>query len=308
MDKRTTTRRGWPLLFSLLVSVTGGCGIPGEELPVEKGAVMSGTPKGKAVIGSDAKPFTQTIPRSAVTIEMVPVPAGQTLVADGDISRPLASPSGFYMGSTELPWEAFDVFVLRLDERQPGTGDSSKNPDVVDAISRPSEPYVLADRGFGHDGYPVISVSFSAAQNFCAWMSAHTGLSWRLPTEEEFLYAGAAGATYDGIDPEKLGQWAWFDGNGDGTTHPCGTLTSNSLGLFDLRGNVTEWCTDSEGLGITMGGSYLESAEDTRLASIQREDSSWNMSDPNIPKSPWWYADASWVGFRLVCENPPSQE
>jgi formylglycine-generating enzyme required for sulfatase activity len=94
---------------------------------------------------------------------------------------------------------------------------------------------------------PVEKVSWNDVQRFISGLNAKTGKQYRLPTEAEWEYAARAGsqATYCfGDDKGQLGRYAWFDGNSGEKTHPVGQLQPNSFGLYDMHGNVYEWCSD----------------------------------------------------------------
>ncbi|MEB3236622.1 MAG: formylglycine-generating enzyme family protein [Candidatus Sericytochromatia bacterium] len=129
---------------------------------------------------------------------------------------------------------------------------------------------------------------------------------WRLPTEAEWEYAyraGTATAWVFGADSNLLGTHAWFGGNSDGTTHPVGLTQCNPWGLYDMAGNVWEWCQDwygsypgslAEPLGPTRyrvirGGSWLHDAASTRAANR-------NFNVPSLR-----YGN---LGFRLVRSMP----
>jgi formylglycine-generating enzyme required for sulfatase activity len=95
---------------------------------------------------------------------------------------------------------------------------------------------------------PVEDVSWEDCQAFCQRLSAREpGRKYRLPTEAEWEYACRAGAATPwcfGDDVGQLGEYAWFFLNADYRTHEVGTRRPNAWGLFDMHGNVCEWCAD----------------------------------------------------------------
>jgi len=230
------------------------------------------------------------IPGTALAIELVRVPASK----DGSSPAMLVS-------MTEIPWEVYDCFVYGLDEGKPspaspqGTGAAQ-----TDAVTRPTKPYISVDRGFGHAGWPAISMSFKGAKAFCDWLSEKTGRTFRIPTVAEWTRLCAA--AQDGAVP--LNDRAWTSENSGGTTHKVGSSKSDALGLHDLCGNVAEWCIAEDGTGVVLGGSFRDGADKVGCAAIQRDTPNWNRSDPQFPKSVWWLADAPHVGMRIVCDVP----
>ena len=97
---------------------------------------------------------------------------------------------------------------------------------------------------------PVEKVSWNDCQEFIKKLNQKEGKTYRLPTEAEWEYSSRGGDsgsstiyTY-GDDANKLGDYAWYNSNSGGTTHPVGQKKPNSLGLYDIMGNVWEWCGD----------------------------------------------------------------
>lgn len=101
-----------------------------------------------------------------------------------------------------------------------------------------------------HDSLPVEQVSWTDAQQFVVMLSQQTGYRFRLPTEAEWEYAARGGSKsrgglpFAGCNRGQLERHAWFCVNSERTTHKVGTLTPNGLGLYDMSGNVAEWCSD----------------------------------------------------------------
>lgn len=198
-----------------------------------------------------------------------------------------------YVATCETTWDLYDVFLFGFDKEQP----NGSSPEA-DAITRPSKPYISMDRGFGHAGFPAISISFYGAKQFCEWLSAKTGKSYRLATVKEWEAICAAG----GVSKEKAKDHAWFADNAEAKTHAVATAKADALGCFDLWGNASEWCIDEGGKGVTMGGTFKDGADAIGCASKVPYNADWNASDPQFPKSKWWLADGGFVGFRVVCD------
>jgi formylglycine-generating enzyme required for sulfatase activity len=136
----------------------------------------------------------------------------------------------FYLGITEVTVGQFRQFV---QEKQYDVGaDDWKKP------------------GFGSvDDYPVVFVSWYNAVDFCRWLRAKEGKTYRLPTEAEREYccrAGRAGTRYCfGDADERLHIHAWYKDNSDDRAHRVGRLNPNAWGLHDMHGNAWEWCQDN---------------------------------------------------------------
>lgn len=94
----------------------------------------------------------------------------------------------------------------------------------------------------GHESHPVENISWSDTQEFLRQLNQKSTMQFRLPTEAEWEYARRGGRN-EAVENDAH-EIAWFRENSDGRTHEVGTKKKNQLGLFDLGGNVHEWCGD----------------------------------------------------------------
>ena len=112
---------------------------------------------------------------------------------------------------------------------------------------------------------PVRRVRWYDARDYCRWKSEREGVTYRLPTETEWEYACRAGSNGNYCfdeDKETLGDYAWYQENSERVTHDVGLKKPNAWGLYDMHGNVWEWCNDY----------YAEDYSKTF-----RDGSAWNM-------------------------------
>lgn len=290
--------------------------------------------------------YSQNIPGTDVSIEMVPVPGGTFMMGspadeegreedEGPLHR--VKVDDFWMGKYEISWKQYDIFVKeKVDNLKNRSLNDAAEVDIsVDAVSLPTPPYIDMSFGMGRDGYPAINMTQYAALNYAKWLTATTGNFYRLPTEAEWEYACRAGsetAYHFGDDPKEIDEYAWYYGNSERKYQKIGSKKPNPLGLYDMHGNVAEWTMDKyskdyyqrfEGETAdnpwlkpdelyprsVRGGSWKDDPEDLRCAARRGSESRWKQRDPQLPKSLWWLTDAEFLGFRLVRpKNPPPAE
>lgn len=177
----------------------------------------------------------------------------------------------FYMGVHEVSYEQFQKFVkmtgYMTDVERTRKGGFGWNESTETFVSV-SPKFSWRDSGWRSTRYhPVLNVTWNDAKAFCTWLSRQEGVKYRLPTEAEWEYACRAGTNtlyYYGNDPKKLSEIGnIWDGTAKETfkanypevtgiltedgfafTSPVGNYRANKWGLFDMHGNVSEWCSD----------------------------------------------------------------
>ncbi len=288
------------------------------------------------VAQEDFKPYTQQVEGTSLSFTMEAIPGGEFSMGSQQ-GNPDEQPvhqvkvSPFWMGTYEVTWNLFEPFVYKDFERVQSGGNV---PSEVDAVTRPTKPYLDMTFGMGKDGHPALAMTQYNAIQFCKWLYVRTGVFYRLPTEAEWEYACRAGtntAYYFGDDVSHLDEYAWYKDNSGGKTHEVGQKKPNAWGLYDMHGNVAEWTYDQyiedfyrqfdgkvadnpvaipEKLypHTIRGGSFEDGAKELRSASRLPSDPFWKQLDPQIPKSNWWFPEAPFIGIRLVRPlNPPSE-
>ena len=124
---------------------------------------------------------------------------------------------------------------------------------------------------FKGDSLPVEMVSWNDVQEFLEKLNEKTGRSYRLPTEIEWRYAAKGGTNNDTCEyagSNNVEEVAWYWENSDKRTHTVGIKKPNSLGIYDMSGNVWEWCQDlwESPYHVYRGGSWGDKALHCRVA------------------------------------------
>lgn len=263
---------GLSLVFGLGIAVIGSLGAGAAE-PASRAAKTVSA-------GAVAVSFTDPVAGTALAVEMIAVPAC------GEVKP-------FFAAKNELSWELFDAFLYQLDKK---VGSSTQESD---AVTRPTKPYVSVDRGYGHQGWPAISMSSKGAVQFCEWLSKKTGRVYRLPTVAEWnCMSSQSGATASTVT-----EFAWTAADAKNATHKVGSKKPDSLGIMDLWGNAAEWCVAADGTFCILGGSFKSKSIDPAAMSPIPETEDWNEGDPQFPKSVWWLVDGPFIGMRVVTSD-----
>lgn len=281
----------------------------------------------------EMKRYTETLTGTDVSFDMVPIPGGEFVMGSPAAEAGRGEDEGpqhkmkiapFWMGKCEVTWDEYDIYSYSLDVKRRALNGitATEREKLADAVTKPTKPYTDMTFGKGHDGNPTICMTGLAAKTYCDWLSAKTGRFYRLPTEAEWEYACRAGtntAYSFGDDPSKLGEYAWYIENSEEKPQKVGKKKPNPWGLYDMHGNVSEWCIDQyfadayskhgehpffiatkEYPQVVRGGNWEADAAACRSAAREFSTPEWKIQDPQFPKSRWFHTDALFVGFRVV--------
>ena len=202
-----------------------------QTQPVSSTASLSTSSTSLNAVGSSTSGSVITIPvKNGISIEMVKVEAGSfNMGATPEMENPYDSEkpvhrvtltNNYYIGKYEVTQALWQAVM-------------GSNPSY-----------------FKGDDLPVEQVSWNDCQDFISKLNAMTGKRFRLPSEAEWEYAARGGKKSRGYQysgSNTLGDVAWYYGNSGPKTHAVGTKQPNELGIYDMTGNVSEWCQDRYG-------------------------------------------------------------
>ena len=290
-----------------------------------------------AVAASEAemKPYAEPIEHTDLNIEMVPIPGGTFTMGSPESEADRSDDEGpqhevtvdpFWISKYEITWDQYDAWGQQMDQLRRKMLSIAATPrdELVDGVSKPTEPYTDMSFGMGRGRYPAISMTQHAARTYCKWLSVKTGRYYRLPTEAEWEYAARAGtktAYSFGDDPADLDDYAWYFDNSDDHYQEVGQKKPNPWGLYDMHGNVAEWVLDQHfpdfysqsskaknplAIPTTLfprvvrGGGWDDDPNMLRSAVREGSNADWKKQDPQLPQSIWYLTDAQGIGFRVV--------
>ncbi len=235
----------------------------------------------------------------------------------------------FWIGQHEVTIAQFLFFLQNPngDPNEPKKADRDKEISWTNEYCPITKDYKMKDGAsefWGDDNQPMVGVTWKAADLYCRWLTKRealakrlpAGYEYRLPTEAEWEYSCRASTSRDRIPPSTaycfgddigaLADFAWFKSNAAGRTSPVGKRKPNVWGLYDMHGNVWEWCYDwyggpyldievkdpkgadasEDNLKVLRGGSFMSESGD--LTNANRYSLDCKASKKN-------------VGFRVVC-------
>lgn len=295
----------YPVIVKRTGVEVGECTIKDWEVEGNKG---SGTMEKPDVVYIHAGTFTMGSP------------VGEEYRNQGEVQHQVTLTKGFYMAKYQTTNAQFAAFLnaigVKEDGTCPATGSypAAQHPgqllvsDCKKEVNGRTYPWGVEWNNnqwvpkSGYSDYPAIYVSWYGADEYAHWQGGS------LPTEAQWEYACRAGSTTaytGGNDAEHgLGDYGWYNGNSGNQTHPVGTKLPNAWGLYDMHGNVCEWCLDGwtlsyspdpvedplipiTGIGNRMmrGGLYNDSPQNCRSA----------YRNNNPPGDSFYYH-----GFRIV--------
>ena len=272
------------------------------------------------LFGGCEKSADETVPPSALDkfIHIVEVSGGEFNMGSTDgqeNEKPVHDVylDSFCMSAFEITYKQFIQFLNEEGVHE----DGSKNQELyinlqddVCPVKYVEEFCIVSDNKEEIENSPASFVTWYGAKAFCDWMTKKFGRNFRLPTEAQWEYAARGGQSSKGFiysGSEELDEIAWYWENADMSSHVVGLKKANELGLYDLSGNVYEWCSDvfaddyynlspkknptGPYVGfhrVIRGGCYGNNPFECRSACRSKE----------TPEKGFGY-----IGFRVVCDQ-----
>ena len=256
-----------------LTTKTAAASAPAISAP----ATATATPVSSVNAAPDALPQIEMVFVKGGTFTMGATPEQGKVAHKDEKPAHSVTVSDFYIGKygvTQAQWEAV----------------MGKNPSCFKGNIRPVE-----------------NVSWNDIQEFIEKLNAKTGKKYRLPTEAEWEYAARGGDQSKGYKysgSNNIDEVAWYTNNSGTQTHPVGQKQPNELGLYDMSGNVFEWCSDW--YGSYSSGSQTNPTGPAKGSYRVLRGASWNYTAWFCRVSDRYFYAPSYrsgvFGFRLVCQ------
>jgi formylglycine-generating enzyme required for sulfatase activity len=260
---------------------------------------------------------------------------------EGPVHKVKLSP--FWMERTEVTWKEYEVYLLQRgntgrDRDLPAAGKLDGVSGPTPAYGSPDQGWGRGSRPAITMTFHAATMycewlSQITGKKYRLPTEAEWEYAARAGTTNPYFFPGSPASfttrrwlnNIFGVKTEPLIDYAWYLGDSLEETHPTGVTKPNEWGMVDILGNVREFCrdwydpdayshlgdsaTDPRGPDsgkehVVRGGSYLSDAADLRCAARDHtREEDWLLTDPQSPKSVWWYSDCTDVGFRVVREN-----
>lgn len=214
------------------------------------------------VEGGFMVPYSERIPGSDVSFEMIPIPGGTYMMGSPESEDEHKEDEGpqvkitvapMWVAKTEATWAEYDEYMNLYDTFKEFEAqgvrpvDPNQLADVITAPTNLYEPSHTYEYGKAPEK-PAITMTQYAAKQYTKWLSAITGTQYRLPTEAEWEYAcrGGTETAYSfGDSADDVDDYAWYFDNAEEGPEPVAQKKPNPFGLYDMHGNVAEWTVDA---------------------------------------------------------------
>lgn len=149
---------------------------------------------------------------------------------------------GFWIGRYPVTVAQYSMFATAVKQHEPAWLETDSPYNIYTGTN---PLYKDLGNSITCDAYPITGISWIDATAFASWLSELSGHSFRLPTEAEWEYAARSGGKEEKYaGGYEVTEVAWFAENSQNCAHPVGVKQPNGLGIFDMCGNVSEWCED----------------------------------------------------------------
>jgi formylglycine-generating enzyme required for sulfatase activity len=246
--KIVESRPNLRVVLLLLIFLAGGC--RKEAQPLIESSSRNDVQATPTTVSPEVKPVADAaVIKAHMTAEQltindpiensigmvfVPIPAGEFLMGSNNANATTSARPQHLVKITKSFY--LSSFVVTQQQYQKVMGDC---------------PWQVNDHVQEGPDYPATDVSWNDAVEFCRKLGEQEGVAYRLPTEAEWEYSCRAGTTSEysfGDDPALLDEYAWYSNNawniGEKYPHTVGQKQPNVWGLYDMHGNVGEWCHD----------------------------------------------------------------